>query len=896
MKKHIQVICAFMMVVLTSLLLVACDNEQFLPIEQYVVSFNTQGGTIVDNQTINRNGSATRPDDPTKDTGTFVDWFESLSSEAPFDFGTPIIANITLYAKWAEGEIPPIGKVTVTFDTQGGGSIETKEVDEGVKVEKPDDPTKVGYAFGGWYIEKELMNVFDFATPITENIILYAKWIENETPPDIDVFIVIFDTQGGTVVEEQVVYKDNQVIKPSDPTKDGYIFVGWIFEGNMYDFNTPLVFDMTLVALWEENQETIEPVNYKMSFDVDGGTPLVPMNVQKGEKAPQLPIPTKDGYKFGGWYIDINHSTRFDETIVVTSDMMLHAKWEVDHDNSEASAKLNIVYGTGKYSGSGTGFSSHNVFSDSLNQHTATTIVGDKTYWEKGDFALRLGSSKAVGSLTYTFAESVRISKVVVYVLQYDGTVKLQVDNLVAQSVVSTNPDSPDALVFALSSATHTFMLKGIGEAKTRVQIVAVDIYLEKEETPTNPEDRKPTITSPSKTVYSVSVGDAFTIPNLTASDANGSVDVVVTGSVDLYTAGIYTITYAAENSNGITTLSIKVYVLDVDTDRSPTITIEGVIPEVLAIGERFILPQAYAIDYLGRKISAYPLGDSEIIRTYQTVVAIVYYAIDEEGNEASEQFSIRIEGQTTVEPDPTDSTDWMSYYDSAEGRTGEALKDALNQIVGKAKATSYDEVKSVLVKADLMEGSTSKLYLIYDSKTTHNKWDNAATWNREHVWPQSKLNGAPKGESHNLRAADVKTNSNRGNEPFVNGTGLYGSRVSGGYFPGDEHKGDVARIVMYMVVRYPQLNFGSGIGLLQTFLKWHNEDPVNAFERNRNDVIHDMQGNRNPFIDHPEMAQLIWGSGQKSVKFLEVYQTIIFDSLALPKDLVDDRKYLKVV
>ncbi|VEU80128.1 endonuclease I family protein [Haploplasma axanthum] len=211
--------------------------------------------------------------------------------------------------------------------------------------------------------------------------------------------------------------------------------------------------------------------------------------------------------------------------------------------------------------------------------------------------------------------------------------------------------------------------------------------------------------------------------------------------------------------------------------------------------------------------------------------------------------------------PEPTEPIDLGTYYKSVKGLNGDSLKNGLNKVIGTAKATSYDQVKAVLVRADLVYGSTNRLHLIYDSKETHNKWDNAATWNREHVWPQSKLNGAPKGESHNLRASDVKTNSNRGNDPFAEGSGDYGKRVSGGYFPGDEHKGDVARIVMYMIVRYPQLNFGNSIGSKEMFLRWHKEDAVSNFEKQRNDVIHDMQGNRNPFIDHPEFADMIWGS-----------------------------------
>jgi endonuclease I len=110
------------------------------------------------------------------------------------------------------------------------------------------------------------------------------------------------------------------------------------------------------------------------------------------------------------------------------------------------------------------------------------------------------------------------------------------------------------------------------------------------------------------------------------------------------------------------------------------------------------------------------------------------------------------------------------------------------------------------------------------------------------------------------LRASTVSVNSSRGNLAFVQGSGSYG-RVGSGWYPGDTHKGDVARIILYMHVRHG-LSISSGvIGDLNMFLRWHIEDPVDDFELNRNNVIYSYVNNRNPFIDHPEFAQLIWGT-----------------------------------
>ena len=145
--------------------------------------------------------------------------------------------------------------------------------------------------------------------------------------------------------------------------------------------------------------------------------------------------------------------------------------------------------------------------------------------------------------------------------------------------------------------------------------------------------------------------------------------------------------------------------------------------------------------------------------------------------------------------------------------------------------------------------------------------------WNREHVFAKSLANPSlvtddpgPGTDVHNLRAADCQMNSTRNNNYFRDGNG--NSFLDIDFYPGDEFKGDVARIIMYMYLRYPTqcepINIGVGDRSYATdmpdiFLDWNQEDPVSDFERNRNDVIFSFQGNRNPFIDNPYLATLIW-------------------------------------
>ncbi|HET8753511.1 MAG TPA: Ig-like domain-containing protein [Salinimicrobium sp.] len=136
---------------------------------------------------------------------------------------------------------------------------------------------------------------------------------------------------------------------------------------------------------------------------------------------------------------------------------------------------------------------------------------------------------------------------------------------------------------------------------------------------------------------------------------------------------------------------------------------------------------------------------------------------------------------------------------------------------------------------------------------------DGNESFNTEHIYPQSLLGSEEaKNDMHHMRVADVNINSQRLNYPFTEGTGDYGLVGGDAWFPGEDWKGDVARMVMYINVRYGESL--DDVGNLAMFLEWNREDPVSAFEIQRNEVIEGAQGNRNPFIDNPYLATLIWG------------------------------------
>ncbi|MGW0433444.1 endonuclease [Micromonospora sp. NPDC003197] len=241
----------------------------------------------------------------------------------------------------------------------------------------------------------------------------------------------------------------------------------------------------------------------------------------------------------------------------------------------------------------------------------------------------------------------------------------------------------------------------------------------------------------------------------------------------------------------------------------------------------------------------------------------------------------------TSTPTTPPDGGYDSTYYRNAIGKTGTDLRTALNGIIKVQTKLSYAQVWDALKSTDEDPNNSSNVILLYtgrsQSKTSNG--GNPNDWNREHVWAKSHGDfgtaTGPGTDVHHLRPTDVSVNAERGNKDFDNG-GSPVSEAPGNYTdsdswePRDAVKGDVARMIMYMTIRYegndgwPNLemnqlvNNGSAPyhGRQSVLMQWHQMDPPDTFEKRRNQVIYDQwQHNRNPFIDHPEWATAIWGS-----------------------------------
>ncbi|MDO6673935.1 endonuclease [Tenacibaculum sp. 1_MG-2023] len=231
-------------------------------------------------------------------------------------------------------------------------------------------------------------------------------------------------------------------------------------------------------------------------------------------------------------------------------------------------------------------------------------------------------------------------------------------------------------------------------------------------------------------------------------------------------------------------------------------------------------------------------------------------------------------------------------YKDVDFTLTGASLKDALATTIISTHTTNLSytpDVWDVLKQSDLDLNDNSKVVLIYGyddidgnyvTDRTRDKdmsGGNTGDWNREHVYPKALGNpnlgtSGPGADAHHLRPSDVRFNSDRSSKKFATSSGDAGD-VSGNWYPGDEWKGDVARMIMYMYVRYgsqclpKNVTVGSittsDSNMVSLLLEWNAEDPVSDLEIQRNNVVANEQGNRNPFIDNPYLATVIWSGNE---------------------------------
>ena len=257
-------------------------------------------------------------------------------------------------------------------------------------------------------------------------------------------------------------------------------------------------------------------------------------------------------------------------------------------------------------------------------------------------------------------------------------------------------------------------------------------------------------------------------------------------------------------------------------------------------------------------------------------------------------------------------------YYDGAAGKTGAELRMALHNIIKGHTSITYTQIwqafwstdnKGNNVVWDMYSDGANYSFSYQNGNDQCGNYDSEGDcYNREHSWPQSWFNeeSTPRTDLHHVFPTDGYVNNKRSNYPFgevgstswtsQNRSNLGTCRTSGYsgtvFEPIDEYKGDFARAYFYMSTRYytEDSNWGTSDmtdkadirpWAVAMLLRWHEADPVSQKEIDRNNVIYnDIQHNRNPFIDHPEYARMIWDNDWSSTYYAIIYQQSVHGNI----------------
>jgi uncharacterized repeat protein (TIGR02543 family) len=350
---------------------------------EYIILFDSRGGSLVAPQRREYNANLTAPPSPTRSGHIFEGWYEDPSFNRRYEFTTMPAQNITLYANWTTGQS------SISFETNGGTAINPLNDYVGSMITNVPITTREGYTFAGWYSNSQLTTPFNFDVMPTSSITVYAKWDINQyrvsyfnseeqemddsmvdygtlftppNPPEIEhydfmgwyldedltepylntepitkqlalyakweltEYEISYESMGGSAVASGFATVNETVAAPNVPTKPGFQFSGWYTNtefNELYQFDTPITQSMTLYARWEEKQ-------IRLTFDSLGGTPVDFLEAFVNDEIDEPVPPTLTGYSFKGWYEDVNYTTPFTFDLMPSNDLTLYAKWEIN--------------------------------------------------------------------------------------------------------------------------------------------------------------------------------------------------------------------------------------------------------------------------------------------------------------------------------------------------------------------------------------------------------------------------------------------------------------------------------------------------------------------------------------------------------------------------------------
>ena len=279
---------------------------------QYTVTLNSNGGGTVTPSTVTVTYGEDCPAMPVLQWAghIFYGWYDAKIGGRQYvnDKGNSAVKydktnDCTLYAQWSDAPL-----CTVTFDPNGGvlaGKTTSEQRSNDSVQYKPDDPTREGHNFTGWYKDPACTQRWDFDDWVTGDMTLYAGWRANS-------YTITFNTAGGSAIDPITQDYGTTINAPADPTKTGYTFIVW--EPELPPTMPAQV--MTVTAQWSINQYTI-------TFDTAGGSAIGPITQDYGTTINAPAAPTKTGYTFIGWEPELPPT-------MPAHNMALTAQWRIN--------------------------------------------------------------------------------------------------------------------------------------------------------------------------------------------------------------------------------------------------------------------------------------------------------------------------------------------------------------------------------------------------------------------------------------------------------------------------------------------------------------------------------------------------------------------------------------
>lgn len=278
-----------------------------------LVRFMSGGGSDVPQQIVEIGSVIQEPAPPARIGYQFMGWFMDPGLTALFDFGMAITADTIIYAGWSVTR-------SVSFVTDGGSPVDTQQVADGDTAIYPPVPDRDDHLFICWCEDPQLSSEYDFRRPVTQDLVLYAKWQRI-------TYSVIFDVNGGSAVQPQHVTPGGFATPPSPaPVKEGSTLDGWYSNIELtepYSFLTPVNSDIRLYAGWAV-------ITHTATFSSGGGSSVDTQSVRYGGRVLYPPVPSRSGHIFVGWYRDQELTEPFDFSEKIYEDITLYAGWHED--------------------------------------------------------------------------------------------------------------------------------------------------------------------------------------------------------------------------------------------------------------------------------------------------------------------------------------------------------------------------------------------------------------------------------------------------------------------------------------------------------------------------------------------------------------------------------------